>query len=228
VNLFNLATRKFPSSLSLWRHYIAYVLTQSSPKLVSRALAAAISLHPANPEFWMMAARWEADGNEQGAGGGNVDGARKLLLRALRFNKASETIWLEWLRIEVSFAERLRKRWEVLGIGPSAASESPKPEGETVVVPSLEGEENGEQVVAGLPESAGLTGQQSLIEGVLVKLVLDNAFKCSSRYICDRHDADSPRSIVFVVHIWPRAPLHPFSRISSATFAARACLFVTF
>jgi hypothetical protein len=178
VNLFKLATRKFPASLSLWRHYIAYVLTQPSPKLVSRTLASAISLHPAIAEFWLLAARWEADGSEQGIGGGNVDGARKLLMRALRFNQTSETIWLEWLRIEVAFAERLRERWKVLGIGPSTAVENSRTEDETVVVPSLDGEENEQQPISELPDSTtGLTGQKSLIDGVLVKLVLDNAFK---------------------------------------------------
>ncbi|OAV91598.1 hypothetical protein PTTG_04246 [Puccinia triticina 1-1 BBBD Race 1] len=194
LNLYSAAAKRFPESLELWTSYIAYSLTQASNKLVSRVLSAAIAAHPSHSEFWVMAARFEADGDETGKGGGNVDGARKLLMRGLRFFKdaSSLPLWIEWIRIELNFIQTMEKRREAFGLLDSHSksndpSHSSQPEETGHVHEALQTTVDLRQ----LPEdpdtpmtpldrevdSTGLKGQEALISGALVKVVLQNAFE---------------------------------------------------
>lgn len=194
LSLYSAAAKRFPESLELWTSYIAYSLTQASNKLVSRVLSAAIAAHPSHSDFWVMAAQFEADGDETGKGGGNVDGARKLLMRGLRFfkNANSLPLWIEWIRIELNFIQTIEKRREALGLLESQ-SKSNEPSH------SIQSEENNNvdqalQTTADLqqlpqePDTAmtpldrkidctELKGQEALLSGALVKVVLQNAFE---------------------------------------------------
>jgi len=194
LSLYSAAAKRFPESLELWTSYIAYSLTQSSNKLVSRVLSAAIAAHPSHSDFWVMAAQFEADGDETGKGGGNVDGARKLLMRGLRFfkNANSLPLWIEWIRIELNFIQTMEKRREALGLLESQ-SKSNEPSH------SMQREENENvdqalQTTADLQQlpqepdtpmtpldrkidSTELKGQEALLSGALVKVVLQNAFE---------------------------------------------------
>ncbi|KDE05313.1 hypothetical protein MVLG_04344 [Microbotryum lychnidis-dioicae p1A1 Lamole] len=121
THLHRLSTRRFPSSLQLWDAFLGHALEQASPHLVSRTLSTAIAMHPTHAPYWLMASRWESEGDERGQGGGNDEAARRLCMRALRFLKGSgqseHLVWNEWIRVECAFAERLRARWALLGIG---------------------------------------------------------------------------------------------------------------
>jgi len=101
-------------------------------------------LHPTNADLWLLAIRFEADGTAAptsaededdasksgGIGGGNIDAARKLVLRALRFMQSESSrldaveIWKEWVRLEISLVERMRKRWQILGIADALSGKS--------------------------------------------------------------------------------------------------------
>ncbi|SCV73900.1 BQ2448_6330 [Microbotryum intermedium] len=120
THLHRLSTRRFPSSLQLWDASLAHALQQASPHLVSRTLSTAIAMHPTHAPYWLMASRWESEGDERGLGGGNDEAARRLCMRALRFLQGSgeseHLVWNEWIRVECAFAERLRARWALLGI----------------------------------------------------------------------------------------------------------------
>ncbi|PLW29953.1 hypothetical protein PCASD_18885 [Puccinia coronata f. sp. avenae] len=194
LSLYSSAAKRFPESLELWTSYIAYSLTQASDKLVSRVLSAAIAAHPSHADFWVMAAQFEADGDETGKGGGNVDGARKLLMRGLRFFKdaSSLPLWIEWIRIELNFIQTIEKRREALGL-PETQSKSTDPshsvqtEENEHIDPALKTTDDLRQ----LPEDsdtpmtplnhnincADLKGQEALLSGALVKIVLQSAFE---------------------------------------------------
>ncbi|KAK4046400.1 U3 snoRNP protein [Microbotryomycetes sp. JL221] len=209
------AVRRFPDSLQLWHLFIQHTLTQQSPLLVSRTLSSAIAMHPTQVEFWIMASRWESEGDEKGLGGGNTEGARKLCMRALRFLKGQqdkeELVWREWIRLETSFAEKTRARWAVLGIGkdkngieqitrvaPLAnknklngvaddmdVDENPEQESEDAIVdmPAIEDDQNGEdaqqqeQELQNAVSQKALSGQEAIIEGAIVCVVLDSCLK---------------------------------------------------
>lgn len=207
TQLHRLSVRRFPESLALWDAFIAHSLTQDSPLLVSRTLSAAIAMHPTHTAYWLMASQWESDGDRKGMGGGNSEGARRLCMRALRFLKGKrrggeeeregdeEAVWREWIRVEVGFVERLRARQKVLGLGKGKmeeiirvkeknadeGDEHEEEEDQGVEVPSLEGEEDGQtDEVQQEVEQKVLSGQEAILDGAIVRAVLDSLLKCAS------------------------------------------------
>ncbi|KAK4045962.1 U3 snoRNP protein [Microbotryomycetes sp. JL201] len=197
------SVRRFPESISLWNAFISHTLTQESPTLVSRTLSSAIAMHPTHVDFWVMASRWESEGDEKGLGGGNTEGARRLCMRALRFlkgDKAKEArVWREWIRLETSFAEKTRARWALLGIGKgkNGAEETKRvkllssndadmdvDEDATVDVPALDGEDKSQKDEA-MQEAVSVqakSGQEAIIDGAIVRVVIDsclNSYKFS-------------------------------------------------
>ncbi|GAA5922923.1 hypothetical protein JCM1841_004474 [Sporobolomyces salmonicolor] len=204
TQLHRLSVRRFPESLALWDAFIAHSLTQDSPLLVSRTLSAAIAMHPTHTAYWIMASQWESDGDRKGMGGGNSEGARRLCMRALRFLKGKrrggeeeregdeEAVWREWIRVEVGFVERLRARQKVLGLGKGKmeeiirvkeknadeGDEHEEEEDQGVEVPSLEGEEDGQaDEVQQDVEQKVLSGQEAILDGAIVRAVLDSLLK---------------------------------------------------
>lgn len=219
TQLHRLSVRRFPESLPLWDAYIAHALSQDSPQLVSRTLSAAISMHPMTTRFWIMASRWESEGDEKGMGGGNTEGARRLCMRALRFLKKrkrtgtrrdegieggdedmdgqqgdEELVWKEWIRLEVAFVEKLRSRQRVLGLGQrqdgaevvvrvaekraaGTGSEALEAEEEVVEIPTLEGEDVDQDQVQQDVDQKVLSGQEAILDGAIVRAVLDNFLK---------------------------------------------------
>ncbi|ORY76857.1 U3 small nucleolar RNA-associated protein 6-domain-containing protein [Leucosporidium creatinivorum] len=193
THLHRLSTRRFPSSLPLWNAFLAHSLTQSSPLLISRTLSSAIAMHPTHAAYWLMASRWESDGDEKGMGGGNEEAARRLCMRALRFLKGKEEeegqIWKEWIRVECGFAERVRARWAVLGIGKGkgGAEEITRVGEKSMDVDGDEDEENAEVELPAFDEDdeeakikreverQAMTGQEAIIDGAIVRVVIDNA-----------------------------------------------------
>ncbi|BGP50153.1 U3 snoRNP protein [Rhodotorula kratochvilovae] len=207
TQLHRLAVRRFPESIALWDASIAHALTQSSPLLVSRTLTAAIAMHPTHTPYWVMASQWESDGDRKGMGGGNTEGARRLCMRALRFLKGrkgarredgvdgpEELIWREWIRVEVAFVERLRERWAVLGIGKGESEEVVRVKGkgdaaaadEDVDADEIQLPGGGDEEDAALKEAIdekALSGQEALLGGAIVRLVMDNLLKSYSHSI---------------------------------------------
>ena len=70
----------------------------------------ALQLHPREPGLWIYAASWEFEENK------NTSGARSLMQQGLRISKQSEQLWLEYLRMELVYAQKLRQRQKILGI----------------------------------------------------------------------------------------------------------------
>lgn len=204
LSLYSSAVTRVPGSMKLWHSYIAHVMLNSnSTAEISRVLARAIGLHPTKADIWLLAIRFEADGTgpeakDGGIGGGNIDSARKLVMRALRFMKAAPRdealkIWLEWVRLEVSFMERMRKRWDILGITATMSGEqNVKPsemdvDGAADALPDPETDLASETKddaelakTAGDVQNSAEKGQHAVLGGEIVRVVLDNALASAS------------------------------------------------
>ncbi|KAK9900557.1 hypothetical protein P389DRAFT_208035 [Cystobasidium minutum MCA 4210] len=212
LSLYSSSVTRLPGSMKLWQSYITHVIsTSNSSAEVSRVLARAIGLHPTKADIWLLAIRFEADGtptgNAGGIGGGNIDAARKLTMRALRFMKSatkedSIKIWLEWIRLEISFMERLRKRWEILGIKDAMSGEQnvktvdiaadkdasdalPDPKSDLV---QESREDSALAKTAGEVQDSSQEGEHAVLSGEIVKVVITNALS-SSKDDIEMYDA---------------------------------------
>lgn len=192
-------------------------------------------MHPTQVRYWIMASRWESEGDRKGMGGGNVEGARRLCMRGLRFLKAGAgemEIWREWVRLEVAYVERVRGRWEVLGIGKKDAVGLPVPESGAMEVDEVVLGEDGEpegpaevdvplfpseetsEADATLKDVQALSGQEAILDGAIVRVVLDN---CLSSF---GHSLEAHQSMINLLRILPsllRLPLlaHVYASLRS-------------
>ena len=79
-----------------------------------QVLTKALQLHPAASGLWSYAAAWEFEHNS------NAAAARTLMQRGLRMCKTSQQLWLEYFRMELLYAHKLRTRRRILGIDDAA------------------------------------------------------------------------------------------------------------
>ena len=75
----------------------------------------ALQLHPHESGLYIMGAAHELEHM-------SATGARTLLQRGIRINGDSMDLWKEYVKMEMGFIERLRRRWEVLGVEPENES----------------------------------------------------------------------------------------------------------
>lgn len=74
-----------------------------------QVLAQVIRFHPKVPGVWIYAAAWEFDQNL------NVTAARALMQNGLRMCPTSEDLWVEYLRMELTYLNKLKARKVALG-----------------------------------------------------------------------------------------------------------------
>lgn len=74
-----------------------------------QVMAQAIRYHPKVPGLWIYAAAWEFDQNL------NVAAARALMQSGLRSCPESEDMWIEYLRMELTYLNKLKARKVALG-----------------------------------------------------------------------------------------------------------------
>ena len=109
--IFDRAIRRFPSNMSFWADYIAFLQLKKSNAMLNTLYGKALSLHPSNVNFWLQASIHELESN------GNSHSARVLLQRGLRTNKKSSELWLRYFDLELWNALRLIERKKILDIG---------------------------------------------------------------------------------------------------------------
>lgn len=131
---------------------------------VSRAL----QLHPTSPPLYILASAHELDQYSPSS-------ARSLLQRGLRLNPESIELWTEYLKMELTYIESLRRRWDVLGIDASAdAKDRKKGDGETSASPpDEESDESRRQVMQG---AIVLAVMASAIKGLFTDTSLPTSF----------------------------------------------------
>ena len=124
IRIYDRACTRFYGDVDLWTQYLSFTIESKSNKTASKVFARAISLHPRRHELWIMAATYEWEEN------GDMNAARTLLQRGLRFNKESRELWVAYFKAELLFLVKLMERRKVLGLIPNAASNDKEAAGE--------------------------------------------------------------------------------------------------
>ena len=107
--LFVRAIRKFRSDLSLHLAHADFCKEQKSFTRLGRVYAEALQIFPRQDGLWIEAASHEFFGPTR-----SIRNARVLLQRALRINKTSQDLWLEYFSLELHYAQTLKGRRQIL------------------------------------------------------------------------------------------------------------------
>jgi len=107
--LFKILEHRFQSDVSVWLSHIQFLKSSGWEASVSRIYLRMLQVHSSKPGLWVAAAQWEFETL------GNEDNGRQILLRGLRFLPTSWTLHREYLKLELIYVDKLRKRSEVLG-----------------------------------------------------------------------------------------------------------------
>ncbi|XP_062188250.1 uncharacterized protein LOC133891539 [Phragmites australis] len=108
LDIYRMATVRFKGDLDLWFRYLEFCRDKRHGRM-KQVLAQAIRYHPKAPGLWIYAAAWEFDQNL------NVAAARALMLSGLRSCPESEDMWIEYLRMELTYLNKLKARKVALG-----------------------------------------------------------------------------------------------------------------
>jgi U3 small nucleolar RNA-associated protein 6 len=99
---------KFNEDLTIWVEFISWLKGNKSTKLLGQTFAKAVQLHPNVSYFWVDAAEYEFNENN------NVQSARILLQRGIRLNPESKSLWIEYFKLELLWIKKVGKRNEIL------------------------------------------------------------------------------------------------------------------
>ncbi|XP_060175737.1 uncharacterized protein LOC132606313 [Lycium barbarum] len=108
IEIYRLATSRFKGDIELWFQYLEFCRERRNGRM-KKALAQAVRFHPKVPGVWIYAAAWEFDNNL------NAAAARALMHSGLRACPTSEELWVEYLRMELTYLNKLKARKVVLG-----------------------------------------------------------------------------------------------------------------
>ncbi|KAI4298713.1 hypothetical protein L6164_032239 [Bauhinia variegata] len=108
IEIYELALKRFKGDIDLWFRYIEFCRLRKNGRM-KKALAKVIRFHPKVPGVWIYAAAWEFDHNL------NVAAARALMQEGLRICPTSEDLWVEYLRMELTYLNKLKARKVALG-----------------------------------------------------------------------------------------------------------------
>lgn len=108
VDIYRLATTRFKGDLELWFQYLEFCRQRRNGHM-KKVLAQVIRFHPKVPGVWIYAAAWEFDHNL------NAAAARALMQSGLRYCPNSEALWVEYLRMELTYLNKLSARRAALG-----------------------------------------------------------------------------------------------------------------
>ncbi|KAI4372299.1 hypothetical protein MLD38_010545 [Melastoma candidum] len=103
LELYAMAVSRFKGDVNLWFRYLEFCRTRRNGK-IKKALTQVMRLHPKVAGVWIYAAAWEFDHNL------GVTTARNLMLRGLRHCPTSEDLWIEYLRMELTYFNKLKAR----------------------------------------------------------------------------------------------------------------------
>ena len=103
-------TKKHPADVGLWLQSIEYAKQQKANKKVQQLFTNVLRFHPTRPELWIYAAQYAMEEN------GNMTEARGYTQRGLRFNKSQKSMWIQYMRLEMSYIAKIQARREILGI----------------------------------------------------------------------------------------------------------------
>jgi len=109
--LFKILEHRFQSDTKIWLSHIDFLKQVKWDSSVSKVYLRTLQVHNDKPNLWVASAKWEMEE------AGSPDNARQIMLRGLRFHPTSRLLHREYLRLELLYVERLRKRKDILGLG---------------------------------------------------------------------------------------------------------------
>ncbi|KAK8683958.1 hypothetical protein V6N13_039999 [Hibiscus sabdariffa] len=108
MEIYRLAVMRYKGDVELWFRYLEFCRQRKNGRM-KKVLAQVIRFHPKLPGVWIYAAAWEFDHNL------NVTAARALMQSGLRMCPNSEDLWIEYLRMELTYVNKLKARKVALG-----------------------------------------------------------------------------------------------------------------
>lgn len=108
LEIYRLAVMRYKGDVDIWFQYLEFCKEKRNGRM-KKALAQVIRYHPKVPGIWIYAAAWEFDHNL------NVTSARALMQNGLRVCPKSEDLWVEYLRMELTYLNKLKARKIALG-----------------------------------------------------------------------------------------------------------------
>ncbi|XVF26061.1 hypothetical protein REPUB_Repub13aG0267500 [Reevesia pubescens] len=108
MEIYRLAVMRCKGDVELWFRYLEFCRQRKNGRM-KKVLAQVIRFHPKVPGVWIYAAAWEFDHNL------NVAAARALMQSGLRMCPDSEDLWIEYLRMELTYLNKLKARKVALG-----------------------------------------------------------------------------------------------------------------
>lgn len=119
IDTYELALKRYKGDIQLWFRYLEFCRVQKNGRM-KKALAKLVRLHPKVPGVWIYAAAWEFDRNL------NVVAARALMQGGLRVCPTSEDLWVEYLRMELTYINKLKARKVALGEDEGTLTRDPR------------------------------------------------------------------------------------------------------
>ncbi|KDQ27923.1 hypothetical protein PLEOSDRAFT_1009152, partial [Pleurotus ostreatus PC15] len=168
-HIFERGLKKFKDDVGLWIQYIELAKKEGARSLVGRICARAIHLHPSTPSLYILAAEHELSTSQ------SPSAARVLLQRGIRLNKQSVDMWREWVRMELSFIEGLRRRWEVLGIQKGTISTGGRRSGKEKDHEEVSNDADRDTGLSSLDGGEGQSARLHIMKGAIVKTVITAA-----------------------------------------------------
>ncbi|KAI3948872.1 hypothetical protein MKX01_022286 [Papaver californicum] len=108
LGIFRLAVTRFKGDIHLWFMYLEFCRERGHGRM-KKIIPQVLRFHPKVPGVWIYAASWEFDHNL------NVAAARALMQNGLRACPESEDLWVEYLRMELTYLNKLKARKTALG-----------------------------------------------------------------------------------------------------------------
>lgn len=108
--IFDRSIQKFPSDFLLWENYLNFAKKHKIFKKIYTIYNQLLQLHPTHVQSWLNAANFEYEVV------GSAKNARNLFQKALRFNKDSSKLWIEYALFELSYVTKLLNRRKILGL----------------------------------------------------------------------------------------------------------------
>ncbi|XP_057753057.1 uncharacterized protein LOC130970890 [Arachis stenosperma] len=119
VEIYELALKRYKGDIDLWFRYLEFCRQRKNGRM-KKALAKVIRFHPKVPGVWIYTAAWEFDNNL------NVAAARALMQEGLRVCPTSEDLWVEYLRMELVYLNKLKARKVALGEDEGTLTRDPR------------------------------------------------------------------------------------------------------
>ncbi|XP_058763364.1 uncharacterized protein LOC131636785 [Vicia villosa] len=119
IDIYELALKRYKGDIDLWFRYLEFCRVRKNGRM-KKALAKLVRLHPKVAGVWIYAAAWEFDQNS------NVVAAGALMQEGLRFCPSSEDLWVEYLRMELTYLNKLKARKVALGEDKGTLTRDPR------------------------------------------------------------------------------------------------------